>query len=350
MKKSIFNLLFMILCIVSWVLNPWPFSTSINDSKTDYIEKTKMVRGGFDPLQGKAKNSNPTRSKNDFIGQTPQSEQQASKQSSFSNSNTDFIGQTPQSEQQASKQSSFSNSNTDPKPKYRPMPGSNPGGSGNYDSDENLSNSGNSDQVISDPGFWNSLETLGESDAEEDSTPTEAPKPTPPTGKLTRQAIQDNDATTKMISPTEFNDWEGESRTIKSKELKKTVFAKGYDAGVVPVENLVTCPVQDDPTKFKRKNCGLITDQSVEKMRDKLIDLTTSRKADRVKLKLDMPFYDTEKATAYMDIKTGDCAFYHEDNGKYWSYAKYSKDEVLDIIASSDSITYAIPTNSNPEL
>ena len=81
-----------------------------------------------------------------------------------------------------------------------------------------------------------------------------------------------------MISPIEFNDWEGKSRVIKSKEIKKTVFAKGYDAGVVPAENLVTCPVQDDLAKFQRERCGLITDQSVDKMRDKIIELTTSRK------------------------------------------------------------------------
>ena len=325
MKKSVFNLLFMILCIVIWVLNPWPFEKSLNSSKTDSIEKVIMVRGGFDPLQRDAKKANLPDMKNDPIGQTAKPEQQAAKQNSFSNSNTD------------------------PKLTYRSMPDSNPGGSGNYDSDENLSNSGNSDQVISDPGFWDSIETLGESD-EEDSTPTEAPKPSPPTGKLTKQAIQNNDATTKMISPIEFNDWEGESRAIKSKELKKTVFAKGYDAGVVPAENLVPCPVQDDSAKFQRERCGLITDQSVEEMRDKLIDLTTSRKDGRVKLQLDMPFYDTEKATAYMDINTGDCAFYHEDSGKYWSYVKYDKDGVLNILANSDSVKYAKPSNSNSEL
>lgn len=49
MKKSVFNLLFMILSILIWVLNPWPFEKSFNSSY--YIEKTQMVRGGFDPLQ-----------------------------------------------------------------------------------------------------------------------------------------------------------------------------------------------------------------------------------------------------------------------------------------------------------
>jgi len=51
-----------------------------------------------------------------------------------------------------------------------------------------------------------------------------------------------------------------------------------------------------------------------------------------------------------MDITTGDCAFYHEDGGKYWSYVKYNKDEVLNILANSDSVKYAKPSNSNSEL
>ena len=85
-------------------------------------------------------------------------------------------------------------------------------------------------------------------------------------------------------------------------------------------------------------------------MRDKLIDLTTFRKDGRVKLQLDMPFYDTEKATAYMDINTGDCAFYHDDSGKYWSYVKYDKNGVRNILANSDSIKSAKPSNSNSEL
>lgn len=85
-------------------------------------------------------------------------------------------------------------------------------------------------------------------------------------------------------------------------------------------------------------------------MRDKLIDLTRSRKKGRVKLQLDMPFYDTQKATAYMDIKTGDCAFYHQDNGKYWTYVKYNQDEVQNILDISDSVTFAKPSKSNEDL
>ena len=59
MKKSVFNLLFMILCIVLWVLNPWPFEQSLNSSKTDSIEKVTMVRGGFDPRKRKTESKIP---------------------------------------------------------------------------------------------------------------------------------------------------------------------------------------------------------------------------------------------------------------------------------------------------
>lgn len=183
------------------------------------------------------------------------------------------------------------------------MPDSNPGGSGNYNPDETLSNIVNPNQVISDPEFQNFVETLVEPDVEEESRPTEAWTPTPLTWKLTKKAVKANSATTKIISSTEFNDWESEDRTIKIRELRKTVFAKRYKAGVVPVENLVQCPVQADPTKHQRNKYGLIIDQSVDDMTVKLLDLTRSRKPNRVKIQLPMSFYDSERAVGYMDLQ-----------------------------------------------
>ena len=85
-------------------------------------------------------------------------------------------------------------------------------------------------------------------------------------------------------------------------------------------------------------------------MTNKLIDLTTSRQEDRAKLTLDMPFKKSEKAVAYVDLKRGDCVFYHADNGKFWSYVKYNEEEVLSMLANADKIKYAKPKNSNPEL
>jgi len=45
----------MILCIFIWVINPWPFSKSINHLKTDYVEKPLTVGGGFEQKKTKSK-------------------------------------------------------------------------------------------------------------------------------------------------------------------------------------------------------------------------------------------------------------------------------------------------------
>ena len=267
----------------------------------------------------------------------------------------DFIGEpkSPKPIKKPSPQKSVSNSNRDPGLTYRPTPGSNSGGSGKGNSGENFPNSESNDQEILDPEFWGSVDTLGSSDAEENGTPKQAPKPSPPTGKLTKKAISENDRTTKMIAPFEFTDWEGDRIRIKSKELKKSVFAKGYEAGVVPPENLVDCPIQDDPTKYQRTDCGLVTDQSVEGMRDKLVGLATEPKKGKVKFGGDMPFYDTQKSIGYMDMETGDCGFYHDggvDGSDFWTYVKYDSEAALEILANADWVRPAKPTDSNPDL
>lgn len=81
-------------------------------------------------------------------------------------------------------------------------------------------------------------------DSEDESKPAEAPKSSPPTYELTKKAIPENDQTTKPISPVAFTDWEGETKVTKSKELKKTLYAHGYEMGVVSSEDIILYPVQ----------------------------------------------------------------------------------------------------------
>jgi len=321
MVKSVIRLLVIMLLIVLLVLNPIPFVSFEDIINNQSIQQTLKIRGGFDPLQRKAKNT---------LGLPNQNKP-----------NKSAVAKPKP------KHGSSSNS-SQKKITYKPLPGSSPRGSGNYDYDENLSENVDPDKTISDPEFWNSIETLGESDAEDESAPIQAPKNSPPTKKLTKEAIKDkkNNALTKIIHPTAFTDWEGENKVIKSKEIKKTVYAHGYEAGVVPAEDLIPCPVQEDKFKFQRENCALITDESVDRMTNKIIDLATSTKPNRVKIELPtMPYDDREKAIGYMDTKTGDCAFFHED-GKYWTYKKYEKDEISSTLAKSDSIKYAKDYNT----
>ena len=229
---------------------------------------------------------------------------------------------------------------------YKSSPGSGAGGSGNYDVD--LPKDVDPDKSISDPDFWNTMENLG--DSEDESEPAEAPKPSPPTYELTKKAISEseNDQTTNPVSPVAFTDWEGENKLIKSKELKKTLYAHGYEAGVVSSEDLIPCPIQDDPDKFQRTNCAKITDEGLDKWRDKIIDLATSTKPGMIKIELPipMPYYDTEQAVGHLDMTTGDCVFFHQ-NGKYWSYKKYTPEEVKNVLPKCDSVKVA---RENPEL
>ena len=201
--------------------------------------------------------------------------------------------------------------------KYKPASGSGDGGSGNYNVD--FPKDVDPDKSISDPDFWNTLENLG--DSEDESEPAEAPKTSTPTGILTKEAIRDYDYTTNPISPFQFRDWEGENKVIKSKELKKTLYAHGYQAGVVSSDDLVPCPIQEDPALFQRVNCVKIIDEGLNRLRNKIINLATSTKSGMVKIELPMPYYDTELAVGHLDMTTGDCAFFHQD-GKYWSYKK----------------------------
>ena len=187
-------------------------------------------------------------------------------------------------------------------------------------------------------------------DSEDESQPAEASKPSLPTGKLTNKDIQKNNDSTRPISPRAFTDWEGENKVIKSKELTKSVYAHGYEAGVVSPEDLIPCPIQDDPNKFQRNNCARVTDQGIDKLRDKIIDLAISRKPGMAKFEAPMPYSQSEQAVGYLDMTTEDCVFFHKD-GRYWSYKKYTPEKITTLIAKADSFKLASKNQGpRPEL
>jgi hypothetical protein len=113
--------------------------------------------------------------------------------------------------------------------------------------------------------------------------------------------------------------------------------------GVVSSEDLLACPIQDDPDKFQRNHCARITDEGLDKLRAKIIDLATSTKAGMIKIELPMPYYDTEQVVGYLDMTPGDCFFFHQ-NGKFWSYQKYTKARREFLIQNCDSVKVAKKT------
>ena len=183
---------------------------------------------------------------------------------------------------------------------------------------------------INDPIYWNKLD---ESENEENQEP---PSPTP-NSKLSKEGIAEHNYLTKSPEPFRFDDWEGIERSIYGRELKKTVYHNGIEAGTSPLADRVDPPVQDDPTKYQRVDCSKITDQNIVPMREKIVSLTTSKNNNMIKYEAVHPYYDVEVAVTYLDVTTGEAVFYHKKNGKFWSYKKYSENEVLEIIAENQS-------------
>ena len=225
--------------------------------------------------------------------------------------------------------------------RYATPGGDDPGGL-NTNSGNDFQDIPNAEDTISDPEFWNTI--LGE-ETEDESMPVPA---TSPTKKLTQQSLKENDSVTKIIHPREFNDWEGKKRVVKSKELKNATFSHGFEAGTSGPEDLVECPIQLDPNKYQRKNCSRVTDETVQNLWDKIVDITTAKstKIGKIKFKTKMPYFDSETAIAYMNIITGDCFFYHE-NGVFWGYKKYSEKQIPSLLADvSSSLKWASDTSS----
>lgn len=120
---------------------------------------------------------------------------------------------------------------------------------------------------ITDAEFWDQIheQELGESEGEESSQPTY---------QLSKEIMKENDSTPDR-PPLEFTDWEGNTRVIKNKELKKTLFGHGSEAGVS--NSLVECPIQPDPNKFQRTTCCEITNEGLDNLEKKIMDMTQSR-------------------------------------------------------------------------
>lgn len=130
--------------------------------------------------------------------------------------------------------------------------------------------------------------------------------------------MKEQDYVTKKLHPVEFIDWKGNPKVIKSGELKKFVFSHGYEAGVVLENDLIPYPIQSDPTKYQRDECAKITDESVQKFTDKIIDLAISREPAMAKMEVLMPYYQRQTPTVHLNLVRGECPFFHLEV-KYWT-------------------------------
>lgn len=61
-----------------------------------------------------------------------------------------------------------------------------------------------------------------------------------------------------------------------------------------------------------------------------------------------MPYFDSQTAIGHMDIITGDCVFYHK-NGKFWTYKKYPKREIPNLLMDVQSSLKWASDSSSPK-
>jgi hypothetical protein len=148
-------------------------------------------------------------------------------------------------------------------------------GAGNIN--ENLLEIPDMKDRISDPQFWNEVQDPELEDSRNELSPKEASVSSPPTYQWTKKSLKENTFLEEQRQPFVFKDWEGDTKTIKGKELKKSVFSHGIQAGIKLPEDLVEYPTQLDPTKYQRKDCSRITDKNAGKFSNKIVDITTSR-------------------------------------------------------------------------
>ena len=316
MTRNIQPLLILLAFVSLWTCKPISYQELVRNQSIR--EKTIVLRGGQQDSRGKS-------SIDDSAFVNPIRDPQLSNRPDVRPDPQPKVEQSQAGEQKLPKL----------KVRYATPEDGDPGGFGAGNSNEDLPKIPDPENTISDPEFWN---TIFEEETEDESTPAKQMPSTPPTKRLTKESLKKNDFVTGNIQPREFYDWEGKKRIIRSKELKSAAFSHGFEAGTSGPKDLVECPIQPDPNKFQRENCSKVTDETVQNLSDKILDVTTakSRKIGRVKFETKMPYYDSEIAIGHMDIITGDCFYYHK-NGKFWTYKKYSKKEIPDLLTDVQS-------------
>jgi hypothetical protein len=328
MNRTLKNLLILLFFAILWTCKPISYQDLVRNQSIR--EKTIVLTGGQQDSRGKSSIDDPA-----FVN--PIRDSQLSNRPDV---RPDLQPKVDQSQARKQKLPKL-------KVRYATPDDGDPGGFGAGNINEDLPEIPYLKDTISDPEFWDTI--LGE-ETEDESTPAEQMPTTPPTKQLTKESLKKNDSVTENIQPYEFYDWEGKKRVIKSKELKNAAFSHGLEAGTSGPKDLVECPIQPDPNKFQRENCSKVTDETVQNLSDKIVDVTTAKstKIGRVKFETKMPYFDSQTAIGHMDIITGDCFFYHK-NGKFWTYKKYSKKEIPDLLMDVQSSLKWASDSSSPK-
>ena len=110
--------------------------------------------------------------------------------------------------------------------------------------------------------------------------------------------------------------------------MEKTVYAHSADLGINNIKDRIDCPIQPDRIKFQRSECRTVTNEDKMGTLLRVLELSTSADPNYFTRKLPMPSYPLQDALAYVDNRTGACAYFHYNSGNFWSAQQLSESEL----------------------
>ena len=195
-------------------------------------------------------------------------------------------------------------------------------------------------EVAGDQDTETCLDNLEDSDSGDEAIEEAFPRkrlltaPTP-TGKLDQQNLMAFDLTNEKLKPMNFPSREGIRLSMDHRSLRKAVYSHSPELGLSDLTNRIQCPVQSDPKKYQRMDCWAITDRNIREAVVKIFEFTTFENLRIITLETYPPGSSNQKATFFIDIVTGNLAYFRiggKQDRKLWSLQNFERGQIVDMI------------------
>ena len=156
-----------------------------------------------------------------------------------------------------------------------------------------------------------------------------------PTAKLDQQNLIVFDFTNQKLQPINFPSREGIRLSMDHRSLRKAVYSHAPELGLTDLGSRIQCPVQLDPNKFQRQDCWAVTDKNIREAVVKIFEFTTFENPRIITLETYPAGSANQKATFFIDIVTGNSAFFRiggKQDGKLWSLQNFERSEIINLI------------------
>ena len=147
--------------------------------------------------------------------------------------------------------------------------------------------------------------------------------------------MQKYDFTQKKLQPMKFPRREGIELSMDHRTLRKVVYSHPNELGLQDLGSRVPCLVQTDPNKYQRTDCWAITDVNIREAVTKILEFTTFKNPRIITLERYPKTCSTQKNTFFVDIVTGNEAYFRiggKQDGKLWSFEKFETEDIINMM------------------